>query len=136
MDQSKKRGKHWYTRHHMWMNAVSVRERSRRSRPDLLPLDYLDDLLDDPEYPERREALEATVRCLSKNPSMRKCGGVDFIEQGMGPSNRDELRDEELGSYNGVWGWPILEMVRARGLRRRAQTAGYDIRELFGASVC
>ena len=57
--QSKKRGKHWYTRHHMWMSAVNVRERSMSSRPDLnlKPLDYLEDLLDDLECPERREAL-------------------------------------------------------------------------------
>ena len=52
---------------------------------------------------EERDALEATTNLLKQAPK-RRCNGRDFVEQGMGPSNRVDLGDAELASYNGKGG--------------------------------
>ena len=43
--QSRRRSKHWYTRHHMWMSAVNVRKKTMKERPEL-QRDVLENLYD------------------------------------------------------------------------------------------
>jgi hypothetical protein len=104
---SKRRSKHWYTRHHMWMSAVNARKKTMKERPELGRglLEELDDLTD----VEKDAALEATTNLL-KHPNKRRRHGGDFVEQGAGPCNKNELGNEELASYNGkgggrFWKW-------------------------------
>ena len=104
---SKRRSKHWYTRHHMWMSAVNARKRTMKERPELgrEPLEELYDLSDG----EKGAALEATTHLL-KDPKKRRRHGGDFVEEGAGPCCKDELGNEELAGYNGkgggrFWKW-------------------------------
>jgi hypothetical protein len=89
----------------MWMSAVNVRKKTMKERPELGQLKGLDDL----SNVEKGAALEATTNLL-KHPNKRRRHGGDFVEQGAGPCNIDELGNEELASYKGkgggrFWKW-------------------------------
>ena len=68
-DQSKKRGKHWYTRHHMWRSAVNVRRKSSN-----LPLENLDDL-ELPEKIEARYRIFAALKLRLESKRQKRRGG-------------------------------------------------------------
>ena len=118
----KRQGKHWYTRHHMWLAAQEVRGRPEYQERG--PVAGVDDLGND----EKFEALKWVREMLSRNKHLR-CSheGEEYVEQGRGAATVGDLENEALANYNGTGGGKVWTYYQPEVFNEELRKQGVDV---------